>query len=48
MILQEEIEKTVKLLKEHAQKAKKGLQLLPMPLYGGLPYPEQVNVVLIV
>ncbi|XP_003384417.3 PREDICTED: probable ATP-dependent RNA helicase DHX35 [Amphimedon queenslandica] len=41
---QEEVETAVKLLKEHAERVTKGLQLLPLPLYGGLPYSEQIQV----
>uniref|UniRef100_A0A1X7UFP8 Helicase C-terminal domain-containing protein n=1 Tax=Amphimedon queenslandica TaxID=400682 RepID=A0A1X7UFP8_AMPQE len=40
----EEVETDVKLLKEHAERVTKGLQLLPLPLYGGLPYSEQIQV----
>ena len=36
----------MKLLKEHAERVTKGLQLLPLPLYGGLPYSEQVLIIL--
>lgn len=39
---QEEVERAVSLLREHAERTTKGLQLLPLPLYGGLPYSEQV------
>ncbi len=29
--------------REHAGRAKKGMQLMVLPLYGGLPYSEQVS-----
>lgn len=41
---QEEVEHCVSLLKEHAQRSTKGMQLMPLPLYGGLPYSEQIRV----
>ena len=40
---QEEVEKVVAQLKEHAGHSSKGMQLLPLPLYGGLPFAEQVS-----
>jgi len=41
---QEEVEKTVAELREHASRATKGMQLLVLPLYGSLPYFEQLKV----
>ncbi|XP_064393087.1 probable ATP-dependent RNA helicase DHX35 isoform X2 [Halichondria panicea] len=41
---QEEVERGVEQLKEHAARANKGMQLLILPLYGGLPYAEQLRV----
>ena len=29
--------------REHASRSKKGMQMLVLPLYGGLPYSEQVE-----
>ena len=33
----------VVLFREHAGRTRKGMQLLILPLYGGLPYSEQVD-----
>ncbi len=29
--------------REHAERARKGMKLMVLPLYGGLPYSEQVG-----
>lgn len=41
---QEEVEKAVAEIREHAERSKKGLRLEVLPMYGGLPYSEQIRV----
>lgn len=41
---QDEVERAVAEIREHANRSKKGLQLEAFPMYGGLPYAEQIRV----
>ena len=41
---QDEVESVVSQLREHSSRSSKGMQLMALPMYGGLPFSEQVQI----